>query len=131
MTTLSRFFLLEDTTMTELEAELRRLADRASICWGKAVIGSRDMGEATGERNAYAHAADLARDHAKRAAEDGWRTMESAPRDGTSILVNVPGFGMGLFVLFWMDARWREPAHMNGLKIDPTHWRPLPEPPAA
>lgn len=58
-----------------------------------------------------------------------WQPIETAPKDGTNIIANVPGFGMGKMVLFWMDSRWRESAQMLGLKVEPTHWMPLPQPP--
>lgn len=58
-----------------------------------------------------------------------WQPMETAPKDGTSIIAFVPGFGMGAMVLFWLDHYWREPAQHMALKRDPSHWMPLPEPP--
>lgn len=62
--------------------------------------------------------------------QDGWKTIDSAPKDGTGILAYVDGFGMGQFVLFWLDGYWREGASLMGLKTQPTHWQPLPAPPA-
>ncbi len=63
-------------------------------------------------------------------AGDGWRDIETAPKDGRDVLVHTL-HGLRR-VAFWDTARgglwslWpgREPAQ-------PTHWRPLPAPPAA
>ena len=63
--------------------------------------------------------------------DSDWQPIDTAPKDGTSVIAFVPGFGMGTFVLFWMDGYWREPANMMGLKVKPTHWMPLPSPPKA
>jgi hypothetical protein len=79
---------------------------------------------------------------------EGWRPIESAPKDGTQVLIHG---AHGAIVAWWGD---REPVdfmsdaphephmcwlgHSNGkydpvaLRLDyiePTHWRPLPEPP--
>lgn len=62
-------------------------------------------------------------------APSGWQSIETAPKDGQSIIAFVPGFGMGAMVLFWMDGRWREPAQMLGLKSEPSHWMALPAAP--
>jgi hypothetical protein len=72
-----------------------------------------------------------------RDAEDGWRTMDSAPKDGTRILVYqdkedddlVPQIAMwsehaGCWVLAWDHERF------DGDNWEvPSHWRPLPAPP--
>lgn len=60
-----------------------------------------------------------------------WLPIESAPKDGSSLIAWAPGFGMGALTLFWSDGYWREPAQHLGLKVEPTHWMPLPPPPAA
>jgi hypothetical protein len=53
------------------------------------------------------------------------RPIETAPKDGTQILVPV---GHGLFnVVSWWDGGWREGT--NGLRLanEPKHWFSLPK----
>lgn len=59
-----------------------------------------------------------------------WQAIDSAPKDGRDILAYIDGFGMGQMVLFWEGGYWREKANCMGLKSEPTHWQPLPEPPS-
>ncbi|BCZ76012.1 hypothetical protein [Komagataeibacter phage phiKX1] len=56
-----------------------------------------------------------------------WRPIETAPKDGTCILVPVKFIGAD--VVTWWAAAWRETT--NGLRLNeaPTHWMPLPNPP--
>jgi hypothetical protein len=58
-----------------------------------------------------------------------WQSIESAPKDGRTLLMWAPGFGLGALVLYWMDGYWREPANGLGLKVVPTHWMALPPSP--
>jgi hypothetical protein len=68
------------------------------------------------------------------AEQAGWRPIESAPKDGTDILIAVVGMNE-MYVVFYDD----EPQHPDyvwmtadgpGYHRDlPTHWRPLPDPP--
>ena len=56
-----------------------------------------------------------------------WMPIESAPRDGTSVLAvdqleNV--------AILFFDRRWRESYGFNDPVWRPTHWLPLPTPPA-
>lgn len=58
--------------------------------------------------------------------ETQWHTMETAPKDGTEVLVFS---NIGLMVSFYFKGMWREKANMLGLRKDPTHWMPLPKAP--
>lgn len=59
-----------------------------------------------------------------------WQPIETAPKDGTRILVWSQEYGgRGPLVLFWMDEHWREPANLLSLRVPPTHWMPIPPPP--
>lgn len=58
-----------------------------------------------------------------------WQGIESAPRDGTLILVPV-GHGV-MDVVSWWGGAWRETANALAIRDEPTHWMPLPTPPAA
>ena len=57
-----------------------------------------------------------------------WRPIETAPRDGTLILVAVKHIGCDV-VSFW-GAGWRETTNGLMLRDEPTHWQPLPAPPS-
>ena len=57
-----------------------------------------------------------------------WRPMSEAPKDGTLILVTVKHIGCDV-VSFW-GAGWRETTNGLMLRDNPTHWQPLPKPPA-
>jgi hypothetical protein len=68
-----------------------------------------------------------------RAERPGWRTMESAPKDGTKVDLLYRGD------IRRTDAFWKEDAWWFGDDDDcftttgkacPTHWMPLPTPPA-
>ena len=59
---------------------------------------------------------------------DGWRPIETAPKDGTLILAWVPDGRMMIWRadLLAHGLSARTPEH---LKFPATHWRPLPAPP--
>lgn len=77
---------------------------------------------------------------AERVRGDGWRTIDSAPKDGTPVFVardmgQIWGWVRG--TAYWTDARgisgWiargiSDPPGELGLG-EPTHWQPLPPPP--
>ena len=58
-----------------------------------------------------------------------WQPIETAPRDGTKILVyrgNEPGSEkVRVGVDYWLFGQWYKSRHWP----QPTHWQPLPEPP--
>jgi len=61
--------------------------------------------------------------------EPGWREIESAPKDGTCILVGVAGDADSTRLVWWQDwGKWFD--GVSSLDDPPTHWRPLPAPPA-
>jgi len=65
-----------------------------------------------------------------------WQPIETAPRDGTELLAWWPGPGMGLPAIGWQITNWGRIAG-SGMWFahslvgkQPTHWMPLPPPPA-
>jgi hypothetical protein len=77
-----------------------------------------------------------------RLAEREWRPIETAPKDGKQVLIysgdrcdNCPAQTSGITVAFWEDGMWICGNMANGtpvyLKHTPSHWMPLPQPPAA
>lgn len=86
----------------------------------------------------YARAAVLA----DRERREGWQPIETAPRDGTTVVVYFKGHGP--MTVAWEDpwgdgpeaATWCVTDHKHGpypvrgyRTGDDTHWMPLPEPP--
>lgn len=69
-------------------------------------------------------------------SEQVWQPIETAPKDGTSILVAAPG-GVVTEASWssrdngWFDAYGLREDPWEGNKLHPTHWMPLPEPPPA
>lgn len=65
-------------------------------------------------------------------AASGWRTMEGAPRDGTSSIVGGPGYA---YEAIFSNGEWMvmdaDGATTTELVLPPTHWQPLPEPPTS
>jgi len=55
-----------------------------------------------------------------------WRTMDTAPRDGTTILLSDGSEFVRMGFLTPTGNRWRSSA---GLTIKPTAWMPLPDAP--
>ena len=67
-----------------------------------------------------------------------WQPIETAPMDGTDILVcvtrNLPDDGWE--TIQWVDwqtkrVRWPTYRDRDDIPFPPTHWMPLPEPPSA
>ena len=59
----------------------------------------------------------------------GWQPIETAPKDGTDVLLGAEGW---VIIGSWFrfddegNGRWM---HEDGATCDPTHWQPLPSPP--
>lgn len=53
-----------------------------------------------------------------------WQPIETAPKDGTLVLVYEECNGI---MLGYYRTEWREAT--EAMTIQPTHWQPLPEPP--
>ena len=70
-----------------------------------------------------------------RAGGDGWLPIESAPKDGrgvfafwgTNTRVDEQSYGVAVFV----GGDWCNADNTNDIYGEPTHWQPLPTPPAA
>ncbi|WDI91963.1 DUF551 domain-containing protein [Xanthomonas campestris] len=70
-----------------------------------------------------------------------WREIESAPKDGTKVLLGGGTYSYGMYVgenysdvtiAYWYVDHWRgedRPMHDEWNTHNPTHWMPLPEPP--
>ena len=64
----------------------------------------------------------------------GWKPIETAPKDGTIILVGVWDYGPDIASASWNGKFWD--MELYGYQYcgdpefsDPTHWMPLPAPP--
>ena len=58
-----------------------------------------------------------------------WQPIETAPKDGTEVLLCEPLSGGYHFIVvgaFWRQLDW---ITGGGRQVDPTHWMPLPAPP--
>lgn len=68
-----------------------------------------------------------------------WQPIETAPKDGTSVLIHTEGPGCGAAVCFfdteWGDEGWwmlddgKLALELPLRGADPTHWMPLPRGP--
>ena len=67
--------------------------------------------------------------------EQGWQPIETAPKDGTRILLFVPPYGASTGHYSPARSNWGEKASLwiahavLNKEAAPTHWMPLPEPP--
>jgi hypothetical protein len=61
-------------------------------------------------------------------AKRQWQPIETAPKDGTDILV---WDGRERFVVFYYRgaSHWLMNCGSTCIEINPTHWQPIPEPP--
>lgn len=77
-----------------------------------------------------------ARAYASQSRADQWQPIETAPRDGTHILVFPALMGVPL-VSSWEEKSkefkfvgfWRNPMTEQPVPYKPTHWQPIPAPP--
>lgn len=99
-------------------------------------------------------AAPLVAPAAERPVGDGWQPIETAPKDGTPILIFDPTQGGPGDAAWMVDGRsapllfddrrfaigywrvWKNGGewmwgNRNSSRVSPTHWMPLPSPPAA
>ena len=58
-----------------------------------------------------------------------WQPIETAPKDGTFILVAVTGEVATHIMLVWWFDGWCLDMTNTPIVGKPTHWMPLPEPP--
>jgi len=65
-----------------------------------------------------------------------WQPIETAPRDGTNILVFKKferhrwldhGWSYYIEIVYWFDGDWIIMARAPPTNNNPTHWMPLPE----
>jgi len=84
---------------------------------GKAFgVQSSTIRNALSRRGKYVKRKDL--------AKSAWKPIETAPKDGTVIIVYAPKFFQ---TAAWVGGVWTNAA--NSWLGDVTHWMPLPEPP--
>lgn len=68
-----------------------------------------------------------------------WQRIETAPKDGTFVLLHSPDSNNNPFIGQWHDdadypdggAWWGDNDSGFAIDADPSHWMPLPEPPNA
>lgn len=73
--------------------------------------------------------AACAANYAKVDPPQAWKPIDSAPKDGTAILVVEPKNDQQLRCAFWQD-HWKMWLSVPGrIHVRPTHWMPLPAPP--
>jgi hypothetical protein len=61
-----------------------------------------------------------------------WQPIETAPKDGTEMLLYSPVDGVKSSHFeggVWQGFPWRSPISRDFQAAKPTHWMPLPEPP--
>ncbi len=58
-----------------------------------------------------------------------WQTIDTAPKDGTYVLVYRPNWAEAILVGYSGPNYPGEWQTAEGIPIRPTHWMPLPEPP--
>ncbi|CAB4164350.1 Domain of unknown function DUF551 [uncultured Caudovirales phage] len=71
----------------------------------------------------------------RRRAGSEWQPIETAPRDGTNVLAYCPvehevDNNFYIRTVFFDETEWRCEDDLQGCTCNPTHWMPLPPPPA-
>lgn len=61
--------------------------------------------------------------------EAGWQLIETAPKDGSDVLLSSPHWHGDVVVGCWSFEGWRDRDDSD--KLEPTHWMPLPAAPEA
>jgi hypothetical protein len=124
---------LEDERTSTLYQVIGSLAEAAGVFDDPHVIRALDLA-------AYGKTQDggdvlpfcPAYESAKQKGEaEGWRDIESAPKDGTNILL---AHALAVFDGYWdvYANGWVDDVtdlYEDKITYQPTHWRPLPEPP--
>lgn len=75
---------------------------------------------------------DLLRDYDALVARTSWRLIESAPADGTVVVLWSPDAADCGVILGYCNSSkdlWFEMGSYTRIDVDSTHWMPLPEPP--
>lgn len=114
--------------MSDLDDDVARAVHDATMDAERATtIASAEAAETQALRAAKAALA---------AAPGRWLPIESAPRDGTEVLLalwdgNNPRNGRVLSVGHWHEGMWHNdcPRDKTTELYPPTHWQPLPAPP--
>lgn len=59
-----------------------------------------------------------------------WRPIESAPKDGTVLMLWIPEYKYGVAFGYWSETlkEWLDDEDGCAIK-EPSHWMPLPAPP--
>jgi hypothetical protein len=65
------------------------------------------------------------------AGREEWQPIETAPKDGTRVLVWWEHWSAYPVVSYFKHGRWNGEIACSEGDEQPTHWQPLPEPPAA
>ena len=63
---------------------------------------------------------------------NGWLPIESAPKDGTHVLVCVAGLARSVGEAYWWEGAWRcwdGENHRRTYMVEVDRWQPLPAPP--
>ena len=128
--------LEEEQRIAELIAELEHIREQKNRLWFEFSIATQQLATLKAElREICAAIDDPACDLTltavecikKLKGENEWQPIETAPKDCTEILAVTD---VGQMVVFFEGGYWREKANFMGLKREPTHWMPLPKPPA-
>ena len=78
------------------------------------------------------HATRTARAALEAAERAAWQPIETAPKDGTEVLLIISAYNDPSRGRAYVIARWEWGGWIDDEEISihpPTHWRPLPQPP--